>query len=338
MRWTERQRRCCARWASASGRRRRRRRWRRRSDARRSSPSAPCEPAAAPRRRRRSAPAAAYAPCGRPSGAGASAPGAAVASEPSALRAAGRAPTGSSSASRSHRPLPIRPPRPSRSCCSTTCCARSASSRRRRRTREGRACRLRGRGRPQGQRHRCARSTRCAPRCILALGRFAAAALLGVDEPLGKLRGRVHEHAGVPVVVTFALPYLLRHAADKARAWADLCLPRAWRRSAASRRAARWFSPVGESALLRRPLPVGVASLWRARATVSWPAGASLVMVEPPPMVAPSPTVTGATSTQLLPTCTSAPIDGAVLVRAVVVGGDAAGAVVDTLADVASPR
>jgi len=61
------------------------------------------------------------------------------------------------------------------------------------------------------------------PRCILALGRIPAAALLGVDEPLGKLRERVHQRAGIPVVVTFALPYLLRHAADKPRAWADLC-------------------------------------------------------------------------------------------------------------------
>jgi uracil-DNA glycosylase len=61
------------------------------------------------------------------------------------------------------------------------------------------------------------------PRCILALGRAAAATLLGVDEPLGKLRERVHRRGDVPVVVTFALPYLLRHSADKARAWADLC-------------------------------------------------------------------------------------------------------------------
>jgi DNA polymerase len=61
------------------------------------------------------------------------------------------------------------------------------------------------------------------PRCILALGRVPAAALLGVDEPLGKLRERLHRRGGIPVVVTFALPYLLRHAADKPRAWADLC-------------------------------------------------------------------------------------------------------------------
>jgi len=61
------------------------------------------------------------------------------------------------------------------------------------------------------------------PRCILAFGRAAAAALLGVDAPLGKLREQVHERGGIPVVVTFALPYLLRHAADKPRAWTDLC-------------------------------------------------------------------------------------------------------------------
>jgi DNA polymerase len=63
-----------------------------------------------------------------------------------------------------------------------------------------------------------------APRCVLALGRAAAAALLGDDVPLGSLRGRVHLRAGVPVVVTFSIAFLLRHPAEKAKAWADLCL------------------------------------------------------------------------------------------------------------------
>ncbi len=62
------------------------------------------------------------------------------------------------------------------------------------------------------------------PRCVLALGRAAAAALLGDDVPLGGLRGRVHVRAGVPVVVTFSLAFLLRHPAEKAKAWSDLCL------------------------------------------------------------------------------------------------------------------
>jgi DNA polymerase len=63
-----------------------------------------------------------------------------------------------------------------------------------------------------------------APRCVLALGRASAAALLGADAPFGSLRGRVHAHAGVPVVVTFAPAFLLRQPAEKAKAWADLCL------------------------------------------------------------------------------------------------------------------
>jgi len=62
------------------------------------------------------------------------------------------------------------------------------------------------------------------PRVILAMGRFAAQALLGSDEPLGKLRGRVHRYRGVPLVVTYHPAYLLRTLADKARAWEDLCL------------------------------------------------------------------------------------------------------------------
>lgn len=64
------------------------------------------------------------------------------------------------------------------------------------------------------------------PRLILAMGRFAVQSLLQSSEPIGKLRGRVHSHAGVPVVVTFPPAYLLRSPADKALAWADLCLAR----------------------------------------------------------------------------------------------------------------
>lgn len=62
------------------------------------------------------------------------------------------------------------------------------------------------------------------PRIILAMGRFAAQALLASSEPLGKLRGRAHAWRGVPVVVTYHPAYLLRTPADKARAWEDLCL------------------------------------------------------------------------------------------------------------------
>ena len=62
------------------------------------------------------------------------------------------------------------------------------------------------------------------PKVILAMGRFAVQSLLQSTEPLGKLRGQVHDCQGVPVVVTYHPSYLLRNPADKAKAWADLVL------------------------------------------------------------------------------------------------------------------
>lgn len=62
------------------------------------------------------------------------------------------------------------------------------------------------------------------PKVLLAMGRTAALALLQSAEPLGKLRSQVHSFKGVPVVVTYPPAYLLRNQADKAKAWADLCM------------------------------------------------------------------------------------------------------------------
>ena len=62
------------------------------------------------------------------------------------------------------------------------------------------------------------------PRVILAMGRFAIQSLLGTTEPMGKLRGRLHQYQGVPVVVTYHPSSLLRTQSDKAKAWADLVL------------------------------------------------------------------------------------------------------------------
>ncbi len=62
------------------------------------------------------------------------------------------------------------------------------------------------------------------PRLILALGRFAVQSLLGTAEPIGRLRGKVHQHQGIPVVVSYHPAYLLRNPLDKARTWEDLCL------------------------------------------------------------------------------------------------------------------
>lgn len=67
-----------------------------------------------------------------------------------------------------------------------------------------------------------------SPDVIVVLGRFAAQSLLACDASIASLRGRVHTYdAGgraVPVVVSYHPAYLLRNLADKARAWADLCL------------------------------------------------------------------------------------------------------------------
>jgi DNA polymerase len=69
-----------------------------------------------------------------------------------------------------------------------------------------------------------------APRIVLAMGPLAAQSLMQSSEPLGKLRGRAAALAAmtgmrdVPVVATYHPAYLLRNPADKARAWADLCL------------------------------------------------------------------------------------------------------------------
>jgi DNA polymerase len=62
------------------------------------------------------------------------------------------------------------------------------------------------------------------PKIILAMGRFAVNTLLQTNEPIGRLRGRVHRYHDVPVVVTYHPAYLLRNLPDKAKAWADLCL------------------------------------------------------------------------------------------------------------------
>ena len=60
------------------------------------------------------------------------------------------------------------------------------------------------------------------PRLIVAMGRFAAQTLLDTDAAIARLRGAVHRHAGVPLIVTYHPAYLLRNLPDKAKAWADL--------------------------------------------------------------------------------------------------------------------
>jgi DNA polymerase len=63
-----------------------------------------------------------------------------------------------------------------------------------------------------------------APKAILCVGRIAAQRLLGTQQPVGKLRGRVHDLDGVPLVVTYHPAYLLRSPGEKRRSWDDLKL------------------------------------------------------------------------------------------------------------------
>ena len=79
-----------------------------------------------------------------------------------------------------------------------------------------------------------------APRLIVAVGKFAAATLLGSDASIASLRGRVHRITigarELPVVVTYHPAYLLRSPQEKAKAWADLGLARASLLADAARR------------------------------------------------------------------------------------------------------
>ena len=64
------------------------------------------------------------------------------------------------------------------------------------------------------------------PRLLVALGRVAAGRLLESDQPIARLRQRLHDRAGLPLIVTYHPAYLLRNPADKRKAWEDLCFIR----------------------------------------------------------------------------------------------------------------
>ncbi|HKX53854.1 MAG TPA: uracil-DNA glycosylase [Nitrosospira sp.] len=64
------------------------------------------------------------------------------------------------------------------------------------------------------------------PKLIVVLGKTAARNLLKTDASIGSLRGRLHQHEGIPVIVTYHPAYLLRTLVAKAKAWEDLCFAR----------------------------------------------------------------------------------------------------------------
>ena len=62
------------------------------------------------------------------------------------------------------------------------------------------------------------------PKVIVALGTFAARALLRTLDPISRLRGRVYEYRGAKLVPTFHPAYLLRNPSAKRDVWEDMKL------------------------------------------------------------------------------------------------------------------
>ena len=64
------------------------------------------------------------------------------------------------------------------------------------------------------------------PRVIVALGAAAMIGLTGDASPMGKLRGRWHEFAGIQLMATYHPAYLLRNQSltEKRKVWEDMLL------------------------------------------------------------------------------------------------------------------
>ena len=60
------------------------------------------------------------------------------------------------------------------------------------------------------------------PKVICSLGASASQYLLQTDAPVFTLRGRFHDHNGIPVMVTYHPAYLLRNPTAKKQVWEDV--------------------------------------------------------------------------------------------------------------------
>jgi DNA polymerase len=60
------------------------------------------------------------------------------------------------------------------------------------------------------------------PRILVGLGKFGAQYLLKTAEPITRLRGRMGEYQGIPVMPTYHPAYLLRNASGKKDVWEDM--------------------------------------------------------------------------------------------------------------------
>jgi uracil-DNA glycosylase family 4 len=61
------------------------------------------------------------------------------------------------------------------------------------------------------------------PKVIVALGKTAAVTLLGQEQSIASMRGRIFRYRDTPLMVTYHPAYLLRTLPDKIKAWEDLC-------------------------------------------------------------------------------------------------------------------
>ncbi len=61
-----------------------------------------------------------------------------------------------------------------------------------------------------------------APKVIVALGTFAAKALLKTNDPISRLRGRVYDYRGAKLIPTFHPAFLLRSPERKRDVWDDM--------------------------------------------------------------------------------------------------------------------
>ncbi len=66
------------------------------------------------------------------------------------------------------------------------------------------------------------RSIAIKPKVIVALGTFAAKALLKTQDPISRLRGRAYDYRGATLIPTFHPAFLLRSPDRKRDVWEDM--------------------------------------------------------------------------------------------------------------------
>lgn len=65
-----------------------------------------------------------------------------------------------------------------------------------------------------------------APSVLLAVGKFAAQSLVGSEESISRLRGRIFRYEGIPLIVSYHPAFLLRSPQWTRTAWEDFQLAR----------------------------------------------------------------------------------------------------------------